>query len=74
MGEGYYNLTRKKAKQQCKVVQEEECSSSNQPELAALLLALRDTLIEEPILYMCDNYSSLKRQSIGGLVKMERQR
>jgi len=28
---------------------------SNRPEVAALLLALRDTLIEELLLYLCDN-------------------
>ena len=39
---------------------EEEGSSSNRPELAAFFLALRDTLIEEPLLYLCDNQSSLK--------------
>jgi len=48
MGAGYNNLRRKKKKQQCKVGREEEGSSSNRPELAAFLLALRDTLIEEP--------------------------
>jgi len=46
--------------QQCKVGREEEGSSSNQPELAAFFLALRDTLIEEPLLYLCDNQSLLK--------------
>ena len=39
---------------------EEEGSSSKWPELAAILLALRDTLIEEPMLYLCDNKSLLK--------------
>jgi len=39
---------------------EEEGSSSNRPELAAFLLALRGTLIEEPLLYLCDNQSLLK--------------
>jgi len=55
MGAGYNNLRRKKKKQQCKVGCEEEGSSSKKPELAAFLLAIRDTLIEEPLLYMCDN-------------------
>jgi len=50
----------KKKKQQCKVGGEEEGFSSNQPELSAFLLALRDTLIEEPLLYLCDNQSFLK--------------
>jgi len=60
MGAGYNNLRRKKKKQQCKVGRGEEGSSSNQPELAAFLLALRDTLIEELLLYLCDNKSLLK--------------
>jgi len=51
---------RKKKKQQCKVGRGEVGSSSNRPELAAFLLALRDTLIEEPLLYLCDNQSLLK--------------
>jgi len=46
MGAGYNNLRRKKKKQQGKVGRKEEGSSSNRPELAALLLALRDMLIE----------------------------
>ena len=56
MGAGYNNMRRKKKKQQCKV----EGSSSNRPELAAFFLALHDTLIEEPLLYLCDNQSLLK--------------
>jgi len=43
MGAGYNNLRRKKKRQECKVGKEEEGSSSNQPELAAFLLVLRDT-------------------------------
>jgi len=42
------------------VGREEEGSSSNRPELATFLLALRDTLIEEPLLHLCDNQSLLK--------------
>ena len=60
MGAGYNGLRRKKKKQQCKVGREEEGSSSHRPELAAFLLALRDTQIEEPLLYLCDNQSLLK--------------
>jgi len=60
MGAGYNNLSRKKKKQQCKVGHEEEGSKSNQPELAAFFLALCDTLIEEQLLYLCDNQSLLK--------------
>jgi len=60
MGAGYDNSRRKKKKQKCKVGREEEGSSSNRLELAAFLLALRDTLIEEPFLYLCDNQSLLK--------------
>jgi len=50
IGTGYNNLREKKEKQQCKVGREEEGSSSNRPELAVFLLALHDTLIEEPLL------------------------
>jgi len=57
MGAGYNSLRRKMKKQQCK---EEKGSSSNQPALAAFILALRDTPIEEPLLYLCDNQSLLK--------------
>jgi len=60
MGAGYNNLRRKKKKQQCRVGRGEEVSSSNRPELAAFLLALCDTLIEEPLLYLRDNQSLLK--------------
>jgi len=60
IGAGYNNLRRKKKKQQCKVGREGEGSSSNRPELAVFLLALRYTLIEEPLLYLCDNQSLLK--------------
>jgi len=45
-------LRRKNKKQQCKVGREAEGSSSNRPDLAALFLALRDTLIEKPLLYL----------------------
>jgi len=60
VGAGYYNLRRKKQKQQCEVACDQESFSSNWPELAAFLLALRDTLIKEPLLYLCDNQSLLK--------------
>jgi len=53
-------LRRKKKKQQCKVGREQEGSSSSKHGLAAFLLALRDTLIEEPLLCFCDNQSLLK--------------
>jgi len=60
IGAGHINLRRQKEIQQCKVRREEEGSSSNRPELTAFLLALRDTLIEEPLLYLCDNQSLLR--------------
>ena len=53
-------MRRKKKKQQCKVGREQEGSSSSKHGLAAFLLALRDTLIEEPLLCFCDNQSLLK--------------
>jgi len=60
MGAGYNNLRRKMKEQQCKVGREEEGSSLNRSELAAFLLAPRDTPIKEPLLYLCDNQSLLK--------------
>jgi len=53
-------LKRKQEKQQCKVGWEKEGSGSNQPELVVFYIALRDTLIEKPMLYMCDDKSLLK--------------
>jgi len=60
MGAKHKDLRRKKKQQQCKLGREKEGSSSNRPELAAFLLALCNTLIEEPLLYLCDNQSLLK--------------
>jgi len=62
LGAGYNDLRRRNfgKQQQCTVRREAEGSSSNQPELAAFLLALCDTLIEEQLLYLCDNQSLLK--------------
>ena len=60
VGAGYNNLRRKKKQQQCKVGREEEGSSSNWPELVAFFLALRDTPMQEQMLYLCDNQSLLK--------------
>jgi len=60
IGAGYNNLGKKRKRQQCKVRREEEGSSSNRPELAAFFLALRDTPIEEPLLYLWNNQSMLK--------------
>jgi len=39
---------------------EEAGSSSNHPELAALVLALRGTPVTKPMLYLCDNQALLK--------------
>jgi hypothetical protein len=55
-----YLIQKQQGKVQGKVGREEEGSSSNRPELAAFLLALHDTLIMEPLLYLCDNRSLLK--------------
>jgi len=60
MGTGYNKWRRKKKKQQYKVGREEQGSSSNRLEFAAFLLALRNTPIEEPLLYLCDNQSLSK--------------
>jgi len=42
------------------VGREEEGSSSNRPELAAFVLALRSTPVTNPMLYLCDNHALLK--------------
>ena len=39
---------------------EEEGTSSNRPELAVLVLALRKTKVTDNLLYLCDNQSLLK--------------
>jgi len=39
---------------------EEEGFSSNRPELAAFVLALRRTPVTKPMLYLCDNQALLK--------------
>ena len=53
-------MRRIKKKQQCKVGREEEGSTSNRPELAAFLLVLRYTPIQDALLYLRDNQSLLK--------------
>jgi len=60
MGAGYVNLRKQRKRQQRKVGCEEEGSSSNRPELAAFVLALRGTSVTKPMLYLCDNQALLK--------------
>jgi len=60
MGAGYVNLRIQSKRQQRKVGREEEGSSSNRPELAAFVLALRGTLVTKLMLYLCDNQALLK--------------
>ena len=60
MGAGYVNLRKQRKRQQRKVGREEEGSSSNRPELAAFVLALRGTPVTKPMLYLCDNQALLK--------------
>ena len=60
MGAGFINLRRKKRRGQKKVGREEEGSSSNRPELAALVEALRGTQNDKPMLYLCDYQALLK--------------
>jgi len=60
MGVGYVNLRKKRRRQQRKVRCEEEGSSSNRSELAAVVLALRGTLATIPMLYLCDKQALLK--------------
>ena len=54
------NLRKQKKRQRMKVGREEEGSSSNRPELAAFVLALRVTPMTNPMLYLCDNQALLK--------------
>jgi len=42
------------------VGRKEEESSSNRPELAVFILALRGTPVTKPMLYLCDNQAMLK--------------
>jgi len=60
MGAGYVNLRKQRKRQQRKVGREDEGSSSNRPELAAFVLALRGTPMTKPMLYLCDNQALLK--------------
>jgi len=59
-GAGYVNLRKKRKRQQRKVGRKEEGSSSNCPELAAFVLALRGTPVTTPMLYLCNNQALLK--------------
>jgi len=54
------NLRKQRKRQQRKVGREEEGSSSNHPELAAFVLALRGTPVTNPMLYLCDKQALLK--------------
>jgi len=60
MGAGYVNLQKQRKRQQRKVRSEEEGSSSNCPELAVFVLALRGTPVTKSMLYLCDNQALLK--------------
>ena len=59
-GAGYVNLRKHRKRQHRKVGREEEGSSSNRPELAAIVLALCGTPVTNPMLYLCDNQALLK--------------
>jgi len=54
------NLRKQRTRQQRKVEREEEGSSSNRPELAVFVLALRGTPVTKPMLYLCNNQALLK--------------
>jgi len=60
MGAGYVNLRKQRKRQQRKVGREEEGSSSNRPEPAAFVLALRGTPMTKHMLYLCDDQALLK--------------
>jgi len=50
MGAGYVNLRKQTKRQQRKVGREKEGSSSNRPQLAVFVLALRGTPVTKPML------------------------
>jgi len=54
------NLRKQRKRQQRKVGREEKGSISNRPDLAAFVLALRDTPVTKLMLYLCDNQALLK--------------
>ena len=54
------NLFKQRKRQQRKLGHEEKGSSSNCPELAAFVLALRGTPVIKSMLYLCDNQALLK--------------
>ena len=60
MGAGYVNLRKQMKRQQRKVGRGGEGFSLNRPELADFVLALRNTPVTSPILYLCDNQALLK--------------
>jgi len=60
MAAGYVNLRKQRQRQLPKVRHEKEGSSSNRPELAGFVLALRGTPVTSPMLYLCDNRPLLK--------------
>ena len=53
-------MRKQRKRQQRKVGREEEGYSSNCPELAAFVLALRGTPVKKPMLYLCNNQALLK--------------
>ena len=75
MGAGAYCLGDPDVQQCVGVGREEEGTSSNRPELAALVLALRKTRITDNLLYLCDNQSDgCARQYRSGWEKDQRGR
>ena len=54
------NLRGERKRQQRKIGRREEGFSSNRPELAAFVLALRGTPVTNPMLYLCDNKALVK--------------
>jgi len=63
IGAGYVNLRGERKRQQRKVGhevgREEEGSSSNCPELAAFVLAIRNIHVTNPMFYLCDHQALL---------------
>jgi len=69
-GAGYVNMRKQRKQQQKKVGREEEGSSSNCPELAVFVLAIRGIPVTNPMLYLCDNQALLKavKRQVGDMI------
>jgi len=60
MGSGCCKFREEEADKCARVGREEECMSSNRPELGGIVLALQSTALSEDALLLCDNEAVLK--------------